>query len=262
MTILIERNNNGVAHIRLNRPDVHNAFNEQMISDLTVAFADIEKCPDTRVVILSGNGKSFSAGADLEWMRKAAEYTYEENVIDAQKLSYMLKSLYKLKQLTIASLHGSIMGGGLGLAACSDIVIADKSSRFAFSEVKLGLIPATISPFVLDAIGPRHAKRYFQTGEIFDSERALQMGLISEIVDDDQDRSRLVGEILKQVEMNAPGAMSDAKQLAHDFAYRAIDDELRLHSAQRIAKARTMDEAKEGISAFLEKRKPGWVNDV
>ncbi len=169
MTIKFDTYENNVARITFNRPEVHNAFNEQMISDLTAAFDKIEKNPEIRIVIIEGEGKSFSAGADLDWMKRASEYSYEENNVDAQKLSYMLNALHSLKQLTIICAHGSIMGGGVGLLSCADIVLADENSKFAFSEVKLGLIPATISPFVIDAIGPRQAKRYFQTGELLNA---------------------------------------------------------------------------------------------
>ena len=262
MTILIEKENNGVTRIFLNRPEVHNAFNEQMISDLTDAFEELENCQDTRVVILSGKGKSFSAGADLKWMKAAANYSYDDNIADAQRLSNMLNALYSLKHLTIASIHGAIMGGGLGLVSCADIVVADKNCKFSFSEVKLGLIPATISPFVIEAIGVKNAKRYFQTAEIFGAKKAHQMGLISEFAESKRSRDKLVSELAHQTLLNAPEAVLEAKRLVGDVGGRIIDDLLRQNSAERIADIRAKEEAKEGLTAFFEKRKPGWVSDV
>lgn len=262
MTIKFDTYENNVAKITFNRPEVHNAFNEQMISDLTAAFDKIEKNPEIRIVIIEGEGKSFSAGADLDWMKCASEYSYEENNVDAQKLSYMLNALHSLKQLTVICAHGSIMGGGVGLLSCADIVLADENSKFAFSEVKLGLIPATISPFVIEAIGPRQAKRYFQTGELLNAKKAKAIGLVHEIYSSEEIKNNYVDFILKNALASAPGAMRDAKQLVKDYAGCPIDYELRQNSAARIAKARSMDEAKEGLSAFFEKRKPGWVKDV
>ncbi len=262
MTIKFEKDNNGIARITLNRPEVHNAFNEHMISDLTAAFEDIDKSTEIRLVIISAEGKSFSAGADLDWMKRAATYSFEENQIDAQKLSYMLNALYSLKQLTIICAHGSIMGGGIGLLSCVDIVIADLNSKFALSEVKLGLIPATISPFVIEAIGPRQARRYFQTGELFNANRAKSIGLVHEIYDSEESKNNILAYILKNALANSPDAMKEAKLLVRDYAGRAIDFELRQNSAMRIAKTRSSEEATEGLNAFFEKRKAKWVKDV
>lgn len=262
MTIKFEKDNNGIARITLNRPEVHNAFNEHMISDLTAAFEDIDKSPEVSLVIISAEGKSFSAGADLDWMKRAATYSFEENQIDAQKLSYMLNALYSLKQLTIICAHGSIMGGGIGLLSCVDIVIADLNSKFALSEVKLGLIPATISPFVIEAIGSRQARRYFQTGELFNAKKALSIGLIHEIYEGEESRNNILEYILKNALANSPDAMKEAKLLVKDYAGRPIDYELRQNSATRIAKIRSSETATEGLNAFFEKRKPKWVKDV
>lgn len=262
MTIKFDKHDNGIARITLNRPDVHNAFNEEMISNLTAALDEIEKSPDIRIVIIAGEGKSFSAGADLEWMRRASKYSFEENQLDAQKLSYMLNALYSLKQLTIICAQGSVMGGGIGLLSCVDIVLADTNSKFALSEVKLGLIPATISPFVIEAIGSRQAKRYFQTGEMFNAKRAKAIGLVHEIYDCEETKHKALEFILKNALASAPDATRDAKQLVKDYAGRPIDYELRQNSAMRIAKTRSTEEAKEGLKAFFEKRKPGWVKDV
>ncbi len=182
--------------------------------------------------------------------------------MDAQKLSYMLNALYELKQLTIICAHGSIMGGGIGLLSCADIVIADEASKFALSEVKLGLIPATISPFVIEAIGSRQAKRYFQTGELFTAQKALTIGLAHELYQSVDERDSLLNFILKNALAAGPVSMKDAKQLVTDYAGKSIDYELRQNSAMRIAKARATAEAWEGLDAFFEKRKPDWVKDV
>lgn len=260
--IKFEKYENGVALLTLNRPEVHNAFNEQMISDLTAVFDELQKSSDVNIVILGGEGKSFSAGADLDWMKKAADYSYEENQMDAQKLSYMLNAFFELKQLTIACAHGSVMGGGVGLLSCADIVLAEESSKFALSEVNLGLIPATISPFVIEAIGSRQAKRYFQTGELFNAEKAAAIGLVHELYASEEQRDSLLNFILKNALASGPTSMKDAKQLVNDYAGKPIDYELRQNSAMRIAKARSTAEAREGLNAFFEKRKPDWVKDV
>lgn len=259
--ILFEKQHD-VVRITLNRPDVHNAFNEDMIAELTKAFDDINDDESIKVVILSSSGKSFSAGADLNWMKKAASYDYEENLIDAGKLSAMLNALYHLKPLTIACVKGAAMGGGLGLISCVDIVIADRNSKFSFSEVKLGLIPATISPFVINAIGPRQAKRYFQTGEMLVAEKAKEIGLVHELSISEEGQQEILEDLLQAIKNNAPQAMRNSKKLIHDYAGETITDELRHQTAIDIAKARTSEEAKEGLSAFFEKRKADWKKDV
>ncbi|MBL4604029.1 MAG: enoyl-CoA hydratase/isomerase family protein [Emcibacteraceae bacterium] len=261
MTIIFEKTKN-VARITLNRPKVHNAFNQQMIVELTAAFADLESCPNTDIVLISGAGASFSAGADLEWMKLAAGYSYEENIADAMKLSNMFDALYRLKQLTIACVHGANMGGAIGLISSSDIVFADQESKFALSEVKLGLTPATISPYVINAIGARQAKRYFQTGELFNAEKALEIGLIHEIFTSEDDREGLIDSLLYSIRHNAPNAMKNAKKLVIDYNNEQITDDLRRDSAMKIAKTRSSEEAAEGLSAFFDKRKPDWKNDV
>ena len=262
MTILFEKSDDGIARIILNRPEVHNAFNARMIADLSAAFEDINNCSRTNIVLLSGTGASFSAGADLKWMKQAATYSEEENIEDAMKLSNMLDVFYRLPQLTITCVQGANMGGAIGLISCSDIVIADQQSRFSMSEVTLGLIPATISPYVINAIGGRHAKRYFQTGERLSCEKALEIGLIHEISTSDDDRQSKVESLLFTLRRNAPGAMKEAKRLAVDYNDMAITDDLRRDSARRIAVARASSEAAEGLNAFLKKKKPDWKKDV
>jgi len=261
MTILFEKEDN-VARIVLNRPDVHNAFNEQMIGDLSAAFLDLENCTTTDVVILSGAGASFSAGADLMWMKQAADFSFERNVEDAKKLSDMLNLFYELKQLTIVCAKGANMGGAIGLISCADIAIADHDSKFSLSEVKLGLIPATISPFVIKAIGARQAKRFFQTAEKFNADKALEIGLIHEISTSNDDLNGFLESLFFQTASNGSRAMKEAKKLIIDYQNLVINDELRSDTALRIAKARSSEEAKEGIKAFFDKRKPSWSSDV
>lgn len=262
MTILFEKSDDGVAKITLNRPEVHNAFNAEMITDLTAALIELKSCRKTKIIILSGAGKSFSAGADLEWMKQAAEFSYEENFQDAMKMSTLFDALYRMKQLTITCVQGANMGGAVGLISCSDIVIADHSSKFSLSEVKLGLIPATISPFVINAIGPRQAKRYFQTAELFSAEKALEIGLIHEISISDEDREAIMDALISAAQSNASKAMQRAKKLVLDYQASEISDDLRRDTAHRIAKVRASGEAVEGLSAFFEKRKPDWSGDV
>lgn len=261
MTILFEKDHD-VVRITLNRPDVHNAFNEDMIAELTKTFNDINNDQSIKAVVLLANGKSFSAGADLNWMKKAAEFGYQENLSDGKKLSDMLNALYHLKPLTIACVKGAAMGGGLGLISCADIVIADEKSKFSFSEVKLGLIPATISPFVINAIGPRQAKRYFQTGEMFLAEKAKEIGLVHEISASEENQQEILQDLLQAIKNNAPQAMRNSKKLVDDYGGEKITDDLRHQTAIDIAKARASDEAKEGLSAFFDKRKADWKKDV
>jgi methylglutaconyl-CoA hydratase len=260
--IIFEKKKNGVATVNLNNPEIHNAFHDKMIAELTTVLSDLEKCSKTNVVILSGEGKSFSAGADLNWMKRAAQYSFDENLADSERLSDMLNKLYNLKQLTIACVQGAVMGGGLGLVACCDIVIAQENAKFALSEVKLGLIPSTISPFVIMAIGSRQAKRYFQTGELIDVHRAQLIGLVHDITTSPQHTAEILKDIMKNFMMSAPNAAKSAKKLVLDFANVQITDDLRKESAKRIAQIRSSDEAKDGLGAFFEKRKADWVQDV
>lgn len=262
MTIIYEKYQNGMARIILNRPEVHNAFNQQMIVELRDVFLTLKEEADIHVVILSSNGKSFSAGADLDWMKKAAHYSQDENQKDAQSLSDMLHELYNLKQVTIAQVQGSVRGGGLGLLSCCDVVIAEENSTFSFSEVRLGLIPATISPYILKAIGARQSKRYFQSAEIFNADKAKEIGLVHELSKSSEETERITDEILKNILLNAPFAMKHAKQLVLDYDGSPITSELRADTAKRIALARASDEAKEGLDAFFNKRKADWIDNV
>jgi methylglutaconyl-CoA hydratase len=249
----------GVAWVTLNRPEVHNAFDEDVIAQLTVILGEISKRDNVCAVVLQGSGKSFSAGGDMNWMQRAALYTEEQNYEDALNLALMLNALYTLPQVTIALMQGAAMGGGMGLACCCDIVIADKDAIFALSEVKIGLIPATIGPYVMAALGPRQCRRFFQTGERFSAQKALEIGLVHEIAERPEDRDQILQNILKLVAANGPKAMRAAKKLAHDLSAQPLSEKLMKDTAKLIAATRATDEAKEGLSAFLEKRKAGWT---
>ena len=245
----------GVATVTLNRPDVHNAFNDALIAEMTRAFLDLGSSDDVRIIILHGAGKSFCAGGDLNWMKAAASYTYEENVADAMRLSNLFATINDCPKPVIGAIHGAAFGGGVGVIACLDIALAVPTAKFSLSEVKLGLTPATISPFVVAAIGERNARRYFLTAERFDAEIALQIGLVHEICDDPMEKASALADVILQ---NAPGAVSEAKALINAIKGKEITDELRADTAERIAKRRATDEGKEGLAAFLERRSPNW----
>jgi methylglutaconyl-CoA hydratase len=249
----------GVATVVLNRPDARNAFDEQMIADLDAAFADLGTRADVKAVVLRGAGKSFSAGADLNWMQRAAGYSEAQNKADAETLAAMLNRLYTLPKLTVACVQGAAMGGGLGLVACCDVVLAEFDAIFSLSEVKLGLIPATIAPYVLRAMGERHFRRFAQTGERFDGRKAYDIGLAHEIAERPDEIEFLLHTLLEQVKGNGPAAMAASKRLALDLTFRPIDAALMTDTAQRIAQTRAGAEAKEGLAAFMEKRKAAWV---
>jgi len=247
----------GIATVTLNNPDKHNAFDDGVIAELTQVFDEIAQRQDIKVMILASTGKSFSAGADLGWMKRMASYSYEENLNDANALANMLKALNFLPQPTIAKVQGAAFGGAVGLASCCDIVIASNKASFCLSEVKLGLIPATISPYVVNAIGQKASRRYFQTAERFFADKAQQLGLVDEIVElTDLDKS--VEGMVNTLLSNGPEAVRQAKQLALDVAYQDINDELLQITSERIAAIRVSNEGQEGLSAFFEKRSPKW----
>jgi methylglutaconyl-CoA hydratase len=234
-----------VLHVTLARPEVRNAFDAALIAELHDAFAEVG---DARAVVLAGDGPSFCAGADVEWMRSSIDLDYEENVQDARRLRQMLESIDHCPAPVVARVHGHALGGGVGLVACADISVAATGSAFAFSEVKLGLIPSVISPFVLAKIGTGAARRYFVTGERFDAEEALRIGLVHDVVDDPGDAiDRIVYELLTA----GPEATRAAKRLV-------LDRPDALATERRIAERRTSDEGQEGLHAFLGKRKPSW----
>lgn len=247
-----------LAHIWLNRADVHNAFNAEVIAELHQCFKQLNQRDDVRVVILAGKGKSFSAGADLNWMKQAGQATAEENQADALKLAEMLHALATLKQPTIARVHGAALGGGMGLASACDICVASTSAQFATSEVRLGLAPSTISPYVIRAIGARQAGRYFLTAERISATQAKDIGLAHEVCEPDELDST-IQKIVDAILLGAPHAQHASKQLIAMVSGRQVDDELLNETAQHIANLRQGDEAKAGLSAFLNKQTPSWI---
>ncbi|MGO9390045.1 enoyl-CoA hydratase-related protein [Rhodoblastus sp.] len=247
----------GVATIWMNRPELHNAFNPQLIDDLTTAFLELSGDPAARVVVLAGRGKSFSSGADLNWMKEAGEQDFDANFADAHRLAEMLRLLADLPKPTIARVHGAALGGGMGLAAACDICIAADNASFTISEVRFGLIPATISPYVVRAIGARQALRYFQTGERITAHRARELGLVHETVEIEHLDDK-VAKIAHSLSKGAPRALAAAKALVDYVDGRPIREKLVEETARRIALARAGDEAREGLAAFAEKRPPGW----
>jgi len=257
--IVLMETNADVAYVTINRPDVHNAFDEDIIKDISDMLDVILANDEVKCVVFQGKGKSFSAGADLNWMKRAAAFTEEQNKADALKLAQMLHKIYTFPKLTIACVQGVAIGGGLGLLACCDVVIADKDATFGFSEAKLGLVPATIGPYVIAAIGPRQARRFFQTAERFDGATALRIGLVHEIANRPEDMEYLLHCTLKEVATSAPEAMITAKKLCMDLSYKPITEQTLESTAACIAQARAGKEAKEGLSAFLEKRKASWI---
>jgi methylglutaconyl-CoA hydratase len=249
---------NRIGIVTLNRPDVHNAFNETLIAELTEAMRSLGADDDVRVVVLAGNGPSFCAGADLNWMKRMATYGRAQNLADAKGLAGMLRTLHDVPKPTVARIHGAAYGGGVGLAACCDIVIAAVEATFSLSEAKLGLIPSTISPYVINAIGARQASRYFLTGERFEAAEAFRLGLAHDIVPIAQLDDR-VNETLGPLLVAGPHAQRECKALIRAVAHRPIDDKLVADTVRRIAAVRASPEGKEGVAAFLEKRSPAWV---
>lgn len=246
-----------VARITLNRPEVRNAFDEVLIEELTTALERIEQDARPRLLILQAAGGSFSAGADLNWMRRTAEASWDENFADAKRLGQLMQTLDQLALPTLAQVHGAALGGGVGLIAACDIAVAADTAFFAFSEVKLGLIPAVISPYVVAAIGARAARRYFLTGERITADEARRIGLVHEVVAPERLEER-IAELAEMLLANAPQAVRMAKRLLRVPRRVAIDNNLIEEMARRTAEQRASAEGKEGVSAFLEKRKPDW----
>jgi len=256
--LLVTIDHRGVAELRLNRPELHNAFDDALIAELTTTLQQLNDNPAVRVVVLAANGKSFSAGADLNWMQRMAHYNEAENFADSRALAALMHTLNSMLVPTVARVQGAAYGGGVGLVACCDIAIASDNATFALTEVKLGLIPAVISPYVLGKIGVSAARRYFVSGERFDADTAKQLGLVHEVLDRDELDS-YIGKLLDQLLANGPHAMAAAKMLIGRVAHQTIDAGLIDETAQRIARIRSSDEGREGVSAFLQKRQPGWV---
>ena len=248
----------GVAVLWLNRPEVRNAFNEIMIAELAAAFAELDADPSVRAVVLAGRGKVFCAGADLNWMKKMGEMDFEENRKDALAFGAMLKALHELRKPTVARVHGAAFAGGMGLIAACDIAAASTETEFAVSEVRLGLTPATISPYVLAAMGERAARRYFLTAERFSAAEAYRIGFIQELAQP-QELDATVNAILGEIVQGAPGAHAVTKDLISAVARRPPGSELLEDMAARIATARASAEGREGVRSFLEKRAPSWL---
>ncbi len=247
----------GVATVGLNRPQKHNAFDDSVIDELDAAFAELSADESVRVVVLASEGKSFSAGADLGWMQRMATYIREENLADARALASMLQHLNNMPQPTIARVQGAAYGGAVGLVSCCDIAVGSAKARFCLSEVKIGLIPATISPYVIAAMGQRAARHYFTTAEVISAEQALQLGLLSDLVGVD-DIDDCIESHVASLLANSPQAVRDAKRLVLDYADRPIDEALVEDSCKRIADIRVSEEGKAGLQAFLEKKPAPW----
>jgi methylglutaconyl-CoA hydratase len=247
-----------VATVTLNRPEIHNAFDETLIARLTAAFVSLDDNPDVRVVVLAAAGKSFCAGADLNWMQRMAAFGPEENLADAQALAAMRRALYALSKPTIARVAGAAYGGGVGLVAACDIAIAVPEATFALSEAKLGLIPATIGPYVIEAIGARQARRYFLTAERFAAADALRIGLVHEVVPRDQLDAR-IDALIAMLKGAGPTAQLECKALVRGVAHRPIDEDVIDGTAEHIAAVRASPEGREGVAAFLGKRPAAWI---
>ncbi|WP_395652334.1 enoyl-CoA hydratase-related protein [Brevundimonas sp.] len=257
--VQIESTSDGVVFVTINRPQKKNAFDAATIAALHEAFETLHGADHVRVVFLRGAGGTFSAGADLSWMRDAADWSESDNRDDAMGLARMLKALHDVPALTVAIVEGAAMGGGAGMVCACDMAVAVEGARFAFSEVKLGLIPATIAPYVVEAVGARRARALFLTGNTFDAGYAAHLGLIDMVLPDAAAIDSFVTMLTDSLNGSAPGAMGDAKRLVHHVAGHRLDTGLMEDTAKRIARARVSAEGQEGVRAFLDKRKPFWT---
>jgi methylglutaconyl-CoA hydratase len=248
-----------VARVTLNRPEVRNAFNDAVIAELTVAFTELGAREDLRAIVLAAEGKAFCAGADLNWMKAMAGYSWEQNRADAQGLADMLWAIYRCPIPVIARVQGDVYAGGVGLVACADIVVSTASSGYCLSEAKLGLLPATIGPYVVKAMGERQARRYFSTAERFDAATAQRLGLVHEVVADAEQLDAKVAELSALLCANGPMAVRACKRLALDLGDAEITDALRAETARRIADIRASSEGKAGVQAFLNKQPAPWL---
>jgi methylglutaconyl-CoA hydratase len=257
-TLAIERQG-PIGLITMNRPERHNAFDDALIAELTDALRSMEAEDGIRVVVLSGAGKSFCAGADLNWMKRMAGFSKDENQRDAMGLGALMRTLAHLRKPTVARVHGAAYGGGVGLVACCDIAVAAQDASFSLSEAKLGLIPAVISPYVVAAIGERAARRYFLTAERFDAAEAWRLGLVHEIGATADDMDEKIGGIIDTMLAAGPVAQREAKELIRAVSGRPVTSELIQDTAERIARVRSSPEGREGVAAFLEKRRAAWI---
>jgi methylglutaconyl-CoA hydratase len=250
----------GVSTVKLNRPEVRNAFNDEVIAELTAVFLELGRRPEVRCIVLEASGSAFCAGADLHWMKRMAGYSQEGNLADATALARMLEVIYECPQPTIAKVQGDVYAGGLGLVAACDIAIAAQTAHYCVSEVRIGLIPATISPYLIRAMGTRAAHRWFLTAERLGAAQALACGLVHEAVPGDTLDVR-VGEIARSIVQVGPEAAKACKRLLHEVAGHEISPSLLERTAEAIAEIRVTPEGREGIAAFLDKRKPGWLGE-
>ncbi len=256
-TLDIRRDSPHMAQVWLNRPDVRNAFNDTVIGELTSTFKSLGADPDLRAIVLGGHGKAFCAGADLSWMRTMADYTWAQNHADAAALAEMLWTLWSCPVPIVGRIQGDCYAGGVGLAAVCDVLVASDNAGFCLSEAKLGLLPATIGPYVVRALGEQAARRYFVTAERFSAAQAAQLGLVHEVVASEKLDAQ-VSAIVASIVANGPAAVKACKQLVKDVAARPIDATLRDDTARRIADIRASAEGREGVQAFLNKRDPAW----
>ena len=256
-TLQLIRPSAHVAEVWLNRPDVRNAFNDEVIAELTQTFQQLAAQPELRVVLLSGRGKAFCAGADLNWMRAMADYSWEQNRADAQRLADMLWTLDQCPVPVVGRVQGDCYAGGMGLASICDVLVASRNVTFCLSEARLGLLPATISPYVIRAMGAQAARRYFTTAERLSAAQAHAMGLVHELCEPEALDAK-VAEIVATLVANGPAAVKACKQLVRDVAGQDITEALRAETARRIADIRASDEGKEGLQSFLGKRSPNW----
>lgn len=254
----------GIVTLTINRPEYHNAFDDVLIAEMIDALDSIEKDSSARLLVLRSEGGSFSAGADLNWMSRMANYSYEENKADAVQLASLMQKLNQLSKSTIAIVQGAAFGGGVGLVSCCDIAIASTKAVFCLSEVRLGLIPAVISPYVIAAIGQRAARRYFATAERFDAQQALRLGLVHEVVEGSVEGTEMeiiINDLIDNILRGGPKAQSEAKEMVLSVSGKNITESLIEETTKRITSVRCSDEAKEGMKAFLEKRSPDWKRE-
>ena len=258
--VTLTKHSNGIAELTINRSEKHNSFDHPLIRELTLKLQDIENDTDIRVLILSAIGQSFSAGADLTWMKDIAGYTMYENIADASDLAELMVTLNRLPKPTIAKIQGPAYGGGTGLVACCDIAIASDNSHFCFSEVKLGLIPAIISPYIVAAIGKRHSRRYMLSAEDISAEKAVEIGLVHIVTTADDLHEKCMA-FANRLLQNGPMAMTAIKKLIARVSYQPISEDLIQETTERIAEIRVSPEGKKGIAAFLNKSTPNWTED-
>lgn len=247
-----------IATVTLCNPEIHNAFNADMVSALTKAFSELSKNKEVRAIVLRGEGKSFCAGGDLKWMKSTLSYSYEENIEDAKKLANMFKTINECSKPVTGRVHGAAIGGGVGLVSVCDMVCAIESAIFSLSEVKIGLLPAVISPFVLRKVAPGEARRYFITSERFNATEAKRIGLISEVVSNVEEMDKKINEWISAILSGGPEAVSLCKKMVHEIPSLDLNSALELTSKQ-IAERRVSKEGQEGMLAFLEKRQPSWI---